>query len=187
MAEVGISARLSLFWKTAVCKKGGNMAQRVTGINVRRRRAATKKQREEEARKCSKNSRERHVSKCSYSSGWRKNGKRKKEEAERVINTNFQGKSPGRNCNITLFSILQHKWQRAPSEMWQCNTEPSWVLLQIPELPTPFALCYPPDLVHKGAFWSLIQGLFLHTLCDPEKLGYEFGMSILNYPFWSSV
>ena len=50
MAEVGFSARLPLPNRAAVCKKGGNMAQRVTGINVRRRRAATKKQREEEAR-----------------------------------------------------------------------------------------------------------------------------------------
>lgn len=50
MAEVGLSARLPLPDRAAVCKKGGNMAQRVTGINVRRRRAATKKQREEAAK-----------------------------------------------------------------------------------------------------------------------------------------
>ena len=30
----------------ADCEKGGNMAQRVSGINVRRRRVATKQQRE---------------------------------------------------------------------------------------------------------------------------------------------
>ena len=48
----------------------------------------------------------------------------------------------------------------------QCNTKPSWASLQIPKLPTPFVLCYPAGLVHRGVLQSSIQGYsyILHVI-----------------------
>lgn len=94
----------------------------------------------EEARKFSKNSRERHISKCSYSSGWRKNGKERKKKLKELLIQTFKENHQVGIVTSLYSAFCECKWQRAPSEMWQCNTEAQRTFIANTRHSTPIAL-----------------------------------------------